>query len=69
MTLDEFVEALRDPDPGARGYLIGKLMRQAKPDDVFSFVGLAQICEHWSDIEPHLGHTRAFWEWLIESWI
>jgi hypothetical protein len=35
MTLDEFERRLRDEGPEGRAYLIGKLMRQAKPDDVF----------------------------------
>jgi hypothetical protein len=39
MTLDEFRAGLRDPDPDVRAYLTGKLMRQAKPDDVFTGVG------------------------------
>lgn len=68
MTLDAFIEALRDPDRSVRGYLIGKLMRQAKPDDVFSFVGLDEIHELWEHVEPHLGRTRAFWTWLLERW-
>jgi hypothetical protein len=35
--LEEFRERLRDPDPAVRAYYLGKLMRQAKPDDVFTF--------------------------------
>ena len=35
MMLDEFERRLRDEGPEGRAYLIGKLMRQAKPDDVF----------------------------------
>lgn len=38
MTLDEFERALRESDPYVRAYLVGKLMRQAKPDDVLQFV-------------------------------
>ena len=40
MTLEVFCANLRDPDREVRAYFIGKLMRQAKPDDVFSFVTL-----------------------------
>jgi hypothetical protein len=68
MTLETFVETLRDADPKTRGYLIGKLMRQAKPDDVFSFVRLDEIRQAWRDVEPHLGETRSFWTWLLSSW-
>jgi hypothetical protein len=35
ITLERFKEKLADPDPEPRAYFMGKLMRQAKPDDVF----------------------------------
>ncbi|MEO6596256.1 MAG: hypothetical protein ABIP94_16025 [Planctomycetota bacterium] len=36
MTLAQFEASLRAGDRETRAYLLGKLMRQAKPDDVFS---------------------------------
>ncbi len=68
MTLDAFRAALRDDDPNVRGYLVGKLMRQAKPDDVFTFVSVAEIRQLWPRLERHLGKTREFWVWLLETW-
>ena len=35
-------------------HFLGKLMRQAKPDDVFVFVSVAEI--------------RRFWSWILELW-
>ena len=64
MTLDEFRAGLRSPDPDVRAYLIGKLMRQAKPDDVFTFVSAREIRELWPRLERYLGKTREFWTWL-----
>src|SRR5215208_3636769 len=68
MTLDEFRRALRNPDPEARAYLVGKLMRQAKPDDVFSFVSLQEFRELLPRLERYLGQTREFWTWLLGAW-
>jgi hypothetical protein len=68
MTLSEFQEGLRDPDPEVRAYLVGKLMRQAKPDDVFTFVSAREIRELWPRLERYLGKTRAFWSWLFDAW-
>ena len=68
MTLEEFQEGLRSPDLEVRAYLIGKLMRQAKPDDVFTFVSARQIRELWPRLERYLGKTREFWTWLFEAW-
>ena len=68
MTLEQFEQRLQDPDPDARGYLIAKLMRQARPDDVFTFVKLSEIGALWPRIEDHLGRTRGFWTWWLEQW-
>lgn len=68
MTLDEFRRRLQDPDPDVRAYFLGKLMRQAKPDDVFSFVTLDELREELDAVEPYLGRTKPFWRWLLEQW-
>lgn len=68
LTLDEFRRRLEDPDPEVRAYLVGKLMRQAKPDDVFLFVRPRTIRELWPQLNRYLGQTRAFWTWLFDTW-
>ena len=68
MTLDEFERSLHDADPAARSYLVGKLMRQAKPDDVLQFVSPQQLADLWPSVGRYLGKSRAFWTWLLESW-
>lgn len=68
LTLSQFREGLADPDPEVRAYLIGKLMRQAKPDDVFLFVRPGEIRDLWPRLTRYLGRTREFWLWLFETW-
>ena len=68
MTLERFLELLEDPDPEVRGYTMGKLMRQAKPDDVFLFLTLGQIRDSWVHLEKHLGKKAEFWQWLLAQW-
>jgi hypothetical protein len=67
-TLDEFLRDLRGGNAAVRAYLIAKLMRQAKPDDVLTFVHPQEIVDAWEGAERYLGHARPFWAWLIESW-
>lgn len=64
----EFRELLRDPDPDVRAALVGRLMRQARPDDVFLYVTEADIRSLWDQLQPHLGKTREFWTWLLDCW-
>lgn len=68
LTLEQFRECLHDPDPDVRAYFIGKLMRQAKPDDVFTFVSLDELVEFFPSVERYLGRTRPFWQWLLARW-
>ncbi len=68
MTLAEFTRALRDPDAEVRAYFLGKLMRQAKPDDVLTFVTPREMATAWPSVERYLGKTRPFWEWLLRTW-
>jgi hypothetical protein len=66
MTLDEFERALQDET--SRAYLVGKVMRQAKPDDALQFVSPQEMADLWPSIERYLGKTREFWTWLLEQW-
>lgn len=68
LSLEQFKGALQDPDPEVRAYLVGKLMRQAKPDDVFLFVTPGAIRELWPRLTRYLGHSREFWTWLLDTW-
>lgn len=68
LTLAAFAALLRDRDPEVRAYYLGKLMRQAKPDDVFTFVTLDELVAAMPSVERYLGKTRDFWRWLVERW-
>lgn len=68
LTLEQFERGLHDPDPEVRAYLVGKLMRQAKPDDVFLLVTPRTIRELWPRLLRYLGRTKDFWTWLFETW-
>jgi len=68
MTLDRFLALLRDPDADVRAYALGKLMRQAKPDDVLAFVTLDEVDAAWPAVERYLGRSGPFWAWLLQWW-
>jgi hypothetical protein len=68
MSLDEFQQKLATSDLPVRAYLIGKVMRQAKPDDALQFVSAQEIADLWPGLEKYLGRTRDFWNWLLDEW-
>ena len=61
MSLDAFREGLRADDAEVRAYLIGKLLRQARPDDVSRFVTDDEIRAIWPLAVRHVGHARGYW--------
>lgn len=65
MTLEEFRQRLVHPDPDVRAHAIGKLMRQARPDDALTLLSLSQIRQDWERVQRHLGERREFWRWLL----
>lgn len=68
LTLERFQELLGTETDEVRAHLIAKLMRQAKPDDVFEFVRLGEIVRLWALVQPRLGRTREFWAWWLGIW-
>ncbi len=68
MTLDQFKAAIRAGDRVIRAWLVGKMMREAKPDDVYTFVTLREIADLWPDLQPHLGRSKPFWTWILGEW-
>jgi hypothetical protein len=59
---------LASSDPAVRACFLAKVMRQAKPDDVFRFVTWPTIADSWPRLERYLGQSRPFWAWLIKTW-
>ena len=67
VTREEFEARLRNPDPVVRGYWLGKLLRQAKPDDVPRFVRVPDLAADWVHFERFLGRSREMWAWLLKA--
>ncbi len=62
-TLAELRVLLVSTDLHERAYWVGKTMRQAKPDDALVLIPRAHMTA--PEVERFLGHTRAFWHWLL----
>ena len=67
-TLAEFTARLESGPQPVRDALLAKLMRQAKPDDVLSFVSRSELASRFSHIAPLLGDQREFWAFWAARW-
>lgn len=68
MTLEEFRTGLAHADVSVRARFLGRVMRDARPDDALQFATPAEMAAAWSDVAPFLGAKREFWRWLLETW-
>jgi hypothetical protein len=68
ITVRQLRQHLAAVDPEERALWIARVMREARYQDVWRFVALADVLALWSRIEKHLGRTRAFWQWLLQGW-
>lgn len=65
LTLQDLHRKLQDSDPRIRAYWMGKVMRQAKPEDAIAILTWDLIRQNFDDALPYLGSQRLFWTWLL----
>ncbi|MBM4353955.1 MAG: hypothetical protein FJ109_09220 [Deltaproteobacteria bacterium] len=68
VTVGELRAALADRTDPRRIPLLRALLREARPDEVWSFVTPEVVAEEFESIRPGLGPRRRFWEWLLQAW-
>lgn len=64
----ELRERLRHQDPEVRAQWQGVVLREARFNDVWKYVTLADVTRDWPRIRKHLGRSREFWEFLLQGW-
>jgi hypothetical protein len=70
---DMSVAELRSTLRGERGdverlRVLGKLLREARDQDVWSFVTPSEVAAALPQLHRRLGRRGAFWEFLIAGW-
>jgi len=69
VSVGELRAAVRDrSDEGRRLRLLGKLLREARDLDVWTFVTPAEVAAALPLLGRRLGRRRGFWEFLINGW-
>jgi hypothetical protein len=68
MTVSEFRRRLETSSPPERTRLLAKLLREARDTDVWKFTSPEEVWRRWTELAPHLGRRRSFWEFLLDRW-
>ena len=67
-TVASFRDALMHADEEEKARLLGKLMREARDEDVWLFTTVAEVRALMPKLDRYLGRRRAFWRYLLDAW-
>jgi hypothetical protein len=68
MTVAALRERLRTASPPEAARLLAKILREARDTEVWLFTTPTEVARRWSELAPHLGRRRPFWEFLLRRW-
>ena len=68
MTAGELRRRLRDADEDERLLWIGRILREARYQDVWRFLKVEDVASRWDKLRGRLGRMNAFWGFLIDNW-
>ena len=68
MTAAELRSRLATASAPERARLLGRILREARDTEVWSFTSPAEIPRLWPEVRKNLGNRRAFWQFLFEQW-
>ncbi|MFY9345221.1 MAG: hypothetical protein WAT39_22215 [Planctomycetota bacterium] len=68
ITYGELRQKLQSPDLDERALWMGRVMREARYQEVWKLLKLTDVLAMLPRIDKHLGRERKFWHWLIEGW-
>ncbi len=68
ITEAELRSHLAAEDPDIRAQWQGRVLREARFNEVWHHITLDEVVRDWARIRRHLGRSRAFWEFLLDGW-
>ncbi len=68
LTVGDLRRLLRDGDQATWLYWTARILRDARYADVWLFVSLREVLEHWDDLRQRLGRERVRWDFMIDGW-
>lgn len=67
-TVGDIRRRLQAQDSAERFHILAWLMRELKPGEVWRFVEPALVFQNFASIEPFLGKSKSFWEYILGTW-
>ena len=68
ITVRELRERLARAPREEQNRLLGKMLREARDEDVWRFTTPEEVAARFSEISRFLGRRRGFWTYLLDAW-
>lgn len=68
MTVAEVRSRLQNATAPERVRLLGRILREARDTEVWSFTSPEEVARLWPDVRRNLGRRLRFWEFLFGQW-
>jgi len=68
LSFEEITKRLSDPDSREWHDCVAWILREAALPDVWRFVSMSEIADHFSSLEPCLGNRASFWGRFVQTW-
>jgi len=68
MTVAALRQRLHTASPAEATRLLAKILREARDTEAWLFTTPTEVARRWTELAPHLGRRRPFWEFLLRRW-
>ena len=68
LSSEELRVILNNPEHPQFAYYLGKTLREADFNDVFTFVSVKTVSKCFDKVLPFLGRRREYWKFLLSGW-
>jgi hypothetical protein len=68
MSAGELRRRLAEAPEEERLMWMGRILREARYQDVWAFISLGDLLPRWECLRTRLGRKTAFWEFLLRKW-
>ena len=66
--VERFRQVIEDPTDPSHDAWLALLLREATPEEVWTWTTPVHVAAHMERLSPRLGRRREFWLWLFDGW-
>jgi hypothetical protein len=68
LSRDDLKKVLAGEDEKESLYYAGKILREARFEEVWEYLSPAFLASHWEKLRAKLGRKKGFWDFFYSTW-